>query len=240
LAEPASGAAGEGVGAVVPLAAMLRLMQMTSPSFPVGAFSYSQGLESACEAGLVHDEASALGWIGDALEHGVARLEAILLARLLRAAADRDEDAFTAAEALWISMRETQETLGETLQMGYSLQRIADALSGGAAAAHDAPLSYPAAYARLAVALGAGGPAALAAYLWAWCENQALAAIKAVPLGQAAGQRMLFALGGRLAELAERIWDAGADGDAAPSNFAPGLAIASACHETQYSRLFRS
>ena len=78
---------------------------------------------------------------------------------------------------------------------------------------------------------------ALAAYLWSWCENQVMAALKAVPLGQAAGQRALLVLGGRIPALVQKALDLP---EANWSNFAPGLALASSRHETQYSRLFRS
>ena len=78
---------------------------------------------------------------------------------------------------------------------------------------------------------------ALAAYLWAWAENQVMAALKAVPLGQTSGQRILLALGERIPGIVQRAMTLGDD---AVSNFAPAFAIASCCHETQYSRLFRS
>ena len=98
-------------------------------------------------------------------------------------------------------------------------------------------LTYPATFAFAAHFMRVDREAALVAYLWSWLENQVMAALKAVPLGQSAGQRMLACIGGDLPDAAQR---ASRLRDEELSNFAPGLAIASSRHETQYSRLFRS
>jgi len=137
--------------------------------------------------------------------------------------------------ALYLASRETAELRAETVQMGYSLSRLAAELGAG-----EAPLeepSYPAVYAHLALRWNIEPAAALEAYLWSWLENQVMAAVKCVPLGQTEGQRILLSLGARLAPIAARAAQA-ADEDLC--NFAPGLAMLSARHETQYSRLFRS
>lgn len=225
--------------ATLPLA---RLLQLTSPALPVGAFSYSQGLEWAVEAGAVQDEASALAWIGDCLEFNLGRFEAPLLARLL--AAWRRSDAAAAAgwNELYLGSRETAELRAETVQMGYSLTRLLHEFGGFPAGILDAldalgETSFPTAWSAAAAAWGIPEEEAVGAYLWAWAENQAMAALKAVPLGQSAGQRILLALGGRLPDIAAR---ASALHPEAWSNLAPGFAIACCRHETQYSRLFRS
>jgi urease accessory protein len=217
----------------------LRLLQLVSPSLPVGAFSYSQGLEAAVESGAIHDAASATRWIGDVLELSLAGMEAPLFLRM--ASAWRAGDGALAARwnAELVASREGAELRAETLQMGYSLRRLAHELEVPGAAALDAigELSYPAAFAFVAAAWDIDAREALAAYLFAWIENQALAALKSVPLGQTDGQRMLLALAGRIPALVER---AAALGDDELCNFAPGLALACARHETQYSRIFRS
>ncbi|MBU6438080.1 MAG: urease accessory protein UreF [Betaproteobacteria bacterium] len=218
----------------------MRLLQLVSPAFPVGAYSYSQGLEWACESGLVRDAASAAAWVGDALEHSMGPFEAPLAARMLRCAAARDAAQLAAWNDHFLSARESAELRSETLQMGYSLRRIARDLGAWAddpALPGDDALSYPAAFAWVCAQWGIAPRAGLEGYLWAWCENQAMAAIKCVPLGQTAGQQMLLQIAARVPALARLAW---ALPDAQVSNFAPGLAIASACHETQYSRLFRS
>jgi urease accessory protein len=214
---------------------LARLLQLASPALPVGAYSYSQGLEAAIEALAVSDAASARAWIGDVLEFSVARMEAPVFLRL--AAAWRAGDARSAARwnALFLASRETAELRAETVQMGYSLAKLLADLDG-----IDVPLeepSFPAAFARAVSAWRIDARDALIAYLWAWIENQAMAAVKAVPLGQTEGQQMLLALGERLEEIALRA-HAAADDDL--GNFAPGLALFSSRHETQYTRLFRS
>ncbi|HEU4778465.1 MAG TPA: urease accessory protein UreF, partial [Steroidobacteraceae bacterium] len=198
-----------------------RLLQLASPTLPVGAYSYSGGLESAVEAGIVTDAASAQRWIGDVLEHSVLKMEAPLLLRLIEEPDARWNEDFLAS-------RETAELRAETVQMGYSLNRLLPDL-GVEACPYEEP-SFPAVFAQAVRAWGIPARQALTAYLWAWLENQVMAAVKAVPLGQTDGQKMLLALGARLQEVSEDE----------PGNFAPGLAILSSRHETQYSRLFRS
>jgi urease accessory protein len=198
-----------------------RLLQLASPTLPVGAYSYSGGLEAAIEAGLVTDAASAQRWIGDVLEHSVLKMEAPLLLRMI-------EEPAASWNEMFLASRETAELRAETVQMGYSLNRLLPDL-GIEACPLEEP-SFPAVFAHAVRAWGIAPRQALTAYLWAWLENQVMAALKAVPLGQTDGQRILLVLGARLGEVSEDE----------PGNFAPGLAILSSRHETQYSRLFRS
>jgi urease accessory protein len=198
-----------------------RLLQLASPALPVGAYSYSGGLEAAVEAGIVKDASTAERWIGDVLEFSVLRMEAPILLRMIEAPSEEWNEQFLAS-------RETAELRAETVQMGYSLNRLLPEL-GVEPCPHGEP-SFPAAYAQAVRAWGIPSRQALTAYLWAWLENQVMAAVKAVPLGQTDGQKMLLALGAKLGEVSEEE----------PGNFAPGLAMLSSFHETQYSRLFRS
>jgi urease accessory protein len=214
---------------------LVRLLQLASPALPVGAFSYSQGLEAAAEAGVVRDAASAESWIGDVFEWSVARMEAPVLLRLYAAWRAGDEAAARRWNALFLAGRETAELRAESVQMGYSLARLLPELGVPAIAFEE--IAFPAAFARAAAHWDIEPADALAAYLWAWLENQAMAAIKAVPLGQTDGQRMLLALGTRIPGAVAR---AAALSDDELCNFAPGLALLSSKHETQYSRLFRS
>ncbi len=223
-------------------ARLARLLQLASPTLPVGAYSYSQGLEATIEAGIVHDAASARAWISDVLDLSIASMEAPLLLRLLAAWHNKDFTAVGYWNALFLASRETAELRAETVQMGYSLTRLlneideVDASSFAQLQATDEP-AYPTAYACAAAHWQIEPSSALIAYLWSWLENQVMAALKAVPLGQTAGQKMLLALGARLETTAQ---EAAARGDHELGNFAPGLAILSSRHETQYSRLFRS
>jgi urease accessory protein len=198
-----------------------RLLQLASPALPVGAYSYSGGLEAAVEAGLVNGAASAQRWIGDVLAHSVLKMEAPLLLRMIEQPSPEWNEQFLAS-------RETAEFRAETVQMGYSLNRLLPDL-GIEPCAYEEP-SFPAVFAHAVRAWGIPARQALTAYLWAWLENQVMAAVKVVPLGQTDGQKTLLALGARLQDVSEDE----------PGNFAPGLATLSSRHETQYSRLFRS
>jgi urease accessory protein len=225
--------------------AFVRLLQLASPTLPVGAYTYSQGLGQAIDRGRVADEPGATRWIGDAMAFGVARWEAPAVGRLLGAWREGDDATVARIDADFVASRESAELRAETLQMGHSLARLLAGLPAYVAAPGDyaarlAALrtpAFPTAWSAAAAAWDAPAGDSVVAYLWAWLENQVMAAVKAVPLGQSAGQRMLAALGARIPELAARALLREEDGFA---NFTPGLAIASAAHETQYSRLFRS
>lgn len=212
---------------------LARLLQLASPTLPVGAYSYSQGLESAIDAGIVKDAASAGRWIGDVLEFSVGPMEAPILARMIDSAAN--EKRFKHWNDLFLASRETAELRAETVQMGYSLNKLLPQLG-----IDPVPLeepAFPAAFAAAVDAWEIEPRDALQAYLWSWLENQVMAAVKAVPLGQTDGQKLLLSLGERIAPLAAR---AAQMSDDELGNFAPGLALLSSRHETQYSRIFRS
>jgi urease accessory protein len=221
---------------------LTRLLQLASPTLPVGAYTYSQGLEWAVESGVVKDEASALIWIGDQLEWNLGRYEAPLLPRLLEAWKVGAGETARQLDAQYLASRETSELRAETLQMGYSMKRLLHELGDFLPALLDILAVPPAptflcVWTCAAAAWAIPAEQALTAWLWSWAENQTMAALKTVPLGQAAGQRLLRELGRRLPAVVERALTLPADDY---SNFAPGFAIACARHETQYSRLFRS
>lgn len=226
-------------GGMLPL---VRLLQLASPTLPIGAYSYSQGLERVVEDGVVRDAASARAWIVDLLELVVARAEAPIAWRLLEAAQRCDWPQFSSWNAVFRASRETAELRAETEQMGGSLAKLAaelgliDAQTRGIVDALS-PTTLPAAFALAAHGFGIPPRAALIAYLWAWLESQVLAAVKLVPLGQVAGQRLLASLGAAIPAVVETATSVADD---ELSTFAPGLALASARHETQYTRLFRS
>jgi len=221
---------------------LARLLQLASPALPVGAYSYSQGLEAAVEKKIVCDASTAAQWIGAMLEYSVAPMEAPVLLRSIAAWRASDFVAIDNWNALFLASRETSELRAETVQMGYSLRKLLTELEGTneEARAHLARLeeiAFPTPYAFAVSQWQIPAQPALVAYLWAWLENQVMAALKAVPLGQTDGQRMLLALGDRLGAIADRAAML-ADDDL--GSFAPGLALLSSQHETQYSRLFRS
>ena len=229
-------------GGMPSLLPLVRLLQLASPTLPIGAYSYSQGLERIIEDGAVHDAATAMVWIGDVLELVVAPGEAAFAWRLLAAARDDDWQRFATWNARFRASRETAELRAETEQMGGSLAKLATDLEildepARNASKHVAPVTLPAAFALAARGFAVPLDAALTVYVWSWLENQVLAAVKLVPLGQVAGQRLLAALGAKIPAVVASAMNL-ADDDL--STFAPGLALASARHETQYTRLFRS
>jgi urease accessory protein len=221
-------------------AALLGLMRLASPALPVGGFSYSEALEAAVEASVVQDESDALQWLADQLHLGLARCDLPLVAAAHAAWQRHDSARLRELDDWMLATRETSELRAQTLQMGRSLldwlrQRAGD--DARIATLDALAPTWPLAYALAAERTGAGMRDALLAYGLAWAENQVQAAIKAVPLGQSAGQRMLDVLARDLPALADAAL---AIGDDARQSFTPLLAIRSSQHETQYSRLFRS
>ncbi|WP_233237648.1 urease accessory protein UreF [Bordetella sp. LUAb4] len=220
---------------------LIALLHLASPALPIGAFSYSQGLEAAIDAGLIHDAGSARDWIAAGLDVA-ARGEAVLLAQQYRNWDSADTGALADCNDELLAMRESFEFRQETEQMGWSLVRLLDELAWGpesnrAILRGMRPLSLPTAYAYAMQSAGVLLHEGLQAWLFAWTENQVAAALKAVPLGQVAGQRILFGLRHDIAAAAARAAVTSIE-DA--STFAPMLGILSARHESQYSRLFRS
>jgi len=214
---------------------LAKLLQLASPTLPVGAYSYSGGLEAACEEGIVKDAASAERWIGDVLEFSVARMDGPILFSFILDFSKKDFSQIENSNQLFLASRESAELRAETVQMGYSLNRLFKDLGLGEVPVQEP--SFPAAFAYAAAQWKIAPDAALQAYLWAWLENQVMAAVKAVPLGQTDGQRMLLSLGNRIEDLVNKAMQMQDD---EIGNFAPNLALLSARHETQYSRLFRS
>lgn len=211
------------------------LLQLASPALPTGAFSYSQGLESACELGLVRDETSALGWIDAQWRNAFHPRELPALDAAWHAARDADAARLASIDADFVASRDSSEARAETMQVGSALLRwlqilLPDCAEAAFARASRARLCAPVAYALCGRAQGLPVQATLFGYGFAWLENQVQAAVKLVPLGQSAGQRLQLALRPRLADpLPQRPW-----------SFAPLAAIVAMRHERQYTRLFRS
>ena len=225
-------------------AALLQLLWLASPALPVGGFSYSEGLEAAIEAGAVSDEASAQTWLLDQLHLCLGRCELPLLAQAIAAWATHDAARIAALNEWTLSTRESNELRRQTEQMGRSMlewlrQRTPeDARIATLAQLTPAP-TWPIAFALAAAQSGAAPRDALLSFGFGfgWAENMAQAALKSVPLGQSAGQRILGALAAALPAIAEAAL---AMPDDERQAFSPMLAILSSQHETQYSRLFRS
>jgi urease accessory protein len=223
-------------------AELTALLHLASPALPIGAFSYSQGLEAAIEHSLVHDGDTARDWITSGLSNVLARGELPFLAHQIERWREHDSHALVIADEEFLASRESAELRRETQQMGWSLAQLCTQLEWGDAA-HRAtlntlkPVSQPTAFAFAAHAYGASLDTTLAAYAFAWVENQSAAALKAVPLGQVAGQRIIMALRDPIDAAVQQALATPPD---ELNTFAPQLGILSARHESQYSRLFRS
>lgn len=223
-------------------AALLQLLWLASPALPVGGFSYSEGLEAAIEAGSVRDEASAQRWLLDQLHLGLGRSELPLLAQAIAAWAAHDGPRIAVLNEWALATRETSELRRQCEQMGRSMrdwlrQRTPDDARLPTLARLAPAPAWPIAFALAAAQSGADARDALLAFGFGWAENMVQAALKAMSLGQSGGQRIL----GALSEALPAVVDAAlALPDHDRQAFTPMLAILSAQHETQYSRLFRS
>ncbi len=220
-------------------AALLRLLQLSSPALPIGAFAFSQGLESAVALDWIRDEASARDWLEGALGEGLARLDLPVLARLYRAYAANDELAVRTWSSYLLASRESRERRLEDEQLARALARLlADqGVMVSGLREPDAELPHAAPFAQAAVAFSIPLEQALLGFAFSWAENQVGALARLVPLGQLAAQRVLAAIG---AEIPGAVALAKTLSDAELGSCMPGVALASALHETQYCRLFKS
>jgi urease accessory protein len=218
-------------------AALMQLIWLASPALPIGAFSYSEGLESAVDAGHVTNEADAANWLAEQLHLSLARSELPVTAQAITAWRAGDVERVAQLNDWVLRTRETSEQLQQTEQMGRSMVEWLKSVQPALAAHAPQPLAYPLAWALAVSASTATPREALLACAFGWAENMMQAAVKSVPLGQSAGQRILARLA---AEIPTAVDHALALGDDERQAFAPMLAVLSARHETQYSRLFRS
>jgi len=221
------------------IGALVGLLRLVSPALPIGAFAYSRGLEHAVTRGWVHDEASAQRWIVGLLSHSLSNLDGPLLVRIERAL--RAHDVRQAHR--WIELsrasRESRELLLEDEQMGRALLRLLADLGVPHAQGLLATQSFSlvAGFAVAGIHHGIAIRDLLAGLFYAACESQTGAAVRLIPLGQTSGQRILSSA---LLEIPACVEHALEVADDDIGNLAPALAMGSAWHETQYSRLFRS
>ncbi len=220
----------------LPTQSLLALLHLSSPSLPIGAFAYSQGLETAVDLNWVTDETSLEAWLRPQLSHGLSQLEVPLLKRCYESWQIGDETALLHWQAIFWANRDSAELLHEEQQLGQTLRRLLTNL--------DCPLPecasklsylplYAGALAHFQVPLESG----VIGWIWSWLENQITVACKTVPLGQTAAQNLLRKLMPEVEHCATRGL---ALSDDAIGMTLPTLAMVSAWHETQYSRLFRS
>jgi urease accessory protein len=217
---------------------LLQLIWLASPALPVGGFSYSEGIEAAVEWAGVDSEAKAIEWLSDQLYLSFARGDLALVAQAIPAWRAGDAERIRALNQWVLATRESAEFFLQTEQMGRSfVEWLKLHHTDTAEVFADLPASHPVAFAFALSRTSASAHDGCLAFAFGWAENMVAAAVKAVPLGQSAGQRILA----RLAhEIPAAVTHAMRLADDERQAFAPLLAVLSARHETQYSRLFRS
>ncbi|MDP3761944.1 MAG: urease accessory UreF family protein [Ramlibacter sp.] len=218
-------------------AALLQLIWLASPALPVGGFSYSEGLEAAVDCERVTGEATAAAWLADQLHLCLARADLAVMGEAIAAWRAEDFPRVALLDDWVLRTRETSEMRQQAVQMGRSLVEWLKSVQPEVAARAPRLLTYPVAFALAASASSAPVRDCLLSFTFGWAENMAQAAIKSVPLGQSAGQRILLRLA---AEIPAAVDKALALREDERQAFSPMLAILSAQHETQYSRIFRS
>ncbi len=222
---------------------LYRLLAWLSPAYPIGAFSYSHGIETAVEEGFVKDRASLIAWLETVLRDGTGRVDGALFAASWRAAAAQNWPAFDVIAERATAWRGTSEMALEARQQGGSFLSITRTAwpHCDLDAVHerlDGEIALPVAVALAAAVHGIALEAALGGHLHAFTANLVSAAVRTVPLGQSDGQRALASLEGAVrhtVETALAVTDLDEVGTATPL-----LDWCSLRHETQYTRLFRS
>ena len=226
---------------------LLCLLQLASPALPVGAYSYSEGLEVLVDVSKINSERSLNHWLEQELCCGAIRLDAAVMVRAYRAVELGDLEALTHWNAWLSAVIETEELRQQSWQMGQSLVRLllkmqAVKTGGGSLQslvdAAGLPCNFAIAFGIAAAHWQINSPTSvLLAYLHSWATNLVMAGVKLIPLGQTAGQQLLLELHDNIVCATEEILTL-EDDDLSSCSW--GLSLASMAHETQYTRLFRS
>ncbi|WP_425214971.1 urease accessory protein UreF [Tumidithrix helvetica] len=235
---------------------LLRLLQLASPALPIGAYSYSEGLETLCDRGAIQNQEDLKHWLGQELQYGAIRIEAAVMLRAYRATQKKDGNSLKYWNNWLSATRETEELRLQSWQMGQSLLKLVSDMNGNSVEVADSDLTNLVASlpsfrgnsegqgCNLAIAYGLTAAIwlideklALIAYLHSWLANLVSAGVKLIPLGQTVGQQILFDFNAQIERSQDSLLML-ADDEMESCSW--GLAISSMTHETQYSRLFRS
>ena len=217
---------------------LLSLLHLSSPSLPIGAFAYSQGLESAVELEWVKDQETLTSWLDGIISHGLAHLDIPVLRRLYICWQQEDMAAVTHWQDLLLASRESAELVKEELQLGTTFARLLRTLDLAPTGSNTQRTpTYLGMYAYAAQRLDIPLKAALTGWLWSWLENQVVVACKTIPLGQTPAQKILLSMHDAIQACIETGLSLD---DEQIGMTLPAFAMVSAWHEEQYSRLFRS
>ena len=216
---------------------LLRLLQLSSVGLPVGGFAFSQGMEYAIDQGWVKNKAEVSAWIGLQLQQSVARVDLPVLQRCMAAAKQQDTERLIELNDLILACRETKELRLNDTAMGEALFRLLGSLQIDTPFKRLDEMSFVTLFAIAASHWSLKPDLASLGFAWSWLENQIAAATKLVPLGQTQAQELLGELQTDIRQAIAMSLTIEEDRIGAGL---PAIAIASAQHETQYSRLFRS
>lgn len=223
---------------------ILHLLQLASPTLPVGAYSYSDGLETLVENGVINNSKNLKHWLEQELSYGAIRLETAVMIRAYRSVGTSNFEALGYWNAWVTAAKETAELQSQSWQMGNSLMRLfldlqhpAETSLQELATAAGSPCNYAIAFGIVAANWQIDETSVILGYLHSWASNLIGAGVKLIPLGQTAGQQLLLEINSNITLATPEIL-ALKDDDLSSCGW--GLALASMAHETQYTRLFRS
>jgi urease accessory protein len=229
---------------------LLNLLQLASPTLPLGGYTYSEGLETLVEMGAIASSAELAQWLNHSLQYGAIQIEAAVMLRAYRCVLAPDLPKLTYWNQWLSASKETSELRQQSWQMGLSLMRLLLELEESQDTSHSAildlkncceslpqPWNYAIAFGIAAAGWQLDEKSALLGYLHSWATNSIGAGIKLIPLGQTVGQKLLRNLHPTLEIVGDRILQL-TDDELATCSW--GLGLASMNHETQYTRLFRS
>lgn len=221
-------------------AALLNLLQLASPALPVGAYSYSEGLETLVNQGVIPDSNRLHHWLTQELQYGAVRIEAAIMLRAYQATLAADMRAIARWNAWLSAARETEELRQQSWQMGRSLMRLLQQTQPNVepfSTACGDLCNFAIAFGIAAALQSISDEAAVTGYLYSWAANLVNASVRLIPLGQTVGQQLLRQLHSTIEQETATVL---ALADEALYSCGWGLAIASMNHEVQYTRLFRS
>lgn len=221
-------------------AALLTLLQLVSPALPVGAYTYSEGLETLIQTEQIQTAAQLEQWLTHELRYGTIRVEAAVLVRAYYAAMNADLNQLNYWNQWLSALRDTTELRDQSWQMGRSLSRLlqdvepdTEMLLNGITEPSNFAISFAVAAAYWQIEISA----TVLGYLQSWAANLVNAGVRLIPLGQTQGQRLLLNLQSQLTQTSQRVLELSDDQLECCSW---GVSLASMKHETLYSRLFRS
>jgi urease accessory protein len=216
---------------------LLRLLQLSSASLPIGAYAFSQAMESAVQSGWISDSDDARQWLSLQMTHSIASVDAPILLRLMRSLDRDDLETFVYWNAYSLACRESKELRLADVEMGAAIKRLLENVDLSFPCIDRKEICFCAGFAVAAVQWKILPRMALTGLFWSWLENSIAAAVKLVPLGQNAAQRLIGEL---LPIIQPAIEKAELMDDRFVGSGLPAIGMASAWHESQHTRLFRS